>query len=146
MTSKQWIILIVVAVVFAGGGFFGGIKYQQSKTPAAGARAFNAAGTAGFALRRGAGGAGGTNAGFANGQVLNVDQGSITIKLQNGGSQNVVLAPSTQYRKAVDGTSADVIVGSQVTITGTTNSDGSLTAQSVQIRPASSTPEGLPAK
>lgn len=31
MTSKQWIILIVVAVVFAGGGFFGGMKYQASK-------------------------------------------------------------------------------------------------------------------
>ncbi len=65
---------------------------------------------------------------------------TITVKNMVGGSQVVVLAPSTQYRKAVDGTSTDVAVGSMVTITGATNSDGSLTAQSVQIRAASSTP------
>jgi Domain of unknown function (DUF5666) len=142
MNTKQWVTLIVVAVVFAGGGFFGGMKYQQSKTPSFAARAGGPSGAAGFAGRRT--GSGGSNMGFANGQVLSADQNSITIKLQNGGSQNVVLAPSTTYRKAVDGTSSDVIVGSQVTVTGTTNSDGSLTAQSVQIRAASSTPPGLP--
>ena len=138
MNTKQWVTLIVVAVVFAGGGFFGGMKYQQSKTPAVAART----GAAGFAGRRT--GSGGANMGFANGQVLSADQNSITVKLQNGGSQNVILAPSTTYRKAVDGTISDVAVGSQVTVTGTTNSDGSLTAQSVQIRSASSTPPGLP--
>ena len=144
MNSKQWITLIVVAVVFAGGGFFAGLKYQQSKTPAAAARNFGGAGSAAVAGRRGT--AGGANMGFANGQVLSVDNNSITIKLQNGGSQNVVLAPSTQYRKAVDGTSGDITVGSQVTITGTANSDGSLTAQSVQIRSASSTPPDMPTR
>lgn len=142
MNTKQWITLIVVAVIFAGGGFFGGIKYQQSKTPSFTARAGGPTGAAGFAGRRT--GSGGGNMGFANGQVLSVDNNNITIKLQNGGSQNVVLAPSTQYRKAVDGTNSDVAVGSQVTVTGTTNSDGSLTAQSVQIRSASSTPAGMP--
>jgi len=142
MNTKQWVTLIVVAVVFAGIGFFGGIKYQQSKTPAVAARTGGGAGAAGFAGRRT--GTAGANMGFANGQVLSVDQNSITVKLQNGGSQNVILAPSTTYRKAVDGTISDVAVGSQVTVTGTTNSDGSLTAQSVQIRAASSTPPGLP--
>lgn len=75
--------------------------------------------------------------------MLSVNGNTITVKLASGGSQVAVLAPSTQYRKAVDGTSADVAVGSQVTITGTTNSDGSLTAQSVQIRTASSTSPGM---
>jgi hypothetical protein len=142
MNTKQWVILIVVAVVFAGGGFFGGMKYQASKTPAVTARS-GAAGAAGaFAGRRAAGG--GAAGSFINGQVLSVNGSTITVTLANGGSQVAVLAPSTQYRKAVDGTSADVSVGSQVTITGTSNSDGSLTAQSVQIRTASSTPPGIP--
>ena len=141
MNTKQWVILIVVAVIFAGGGFFGGIKYQASKTPAVAART-GAAGAPGFAGRRGAGGA--VAGSFINGSVLSVSGSTITVKLTSGGSQVAVLAPSTQYRKAVDGTSADVTVGSQVTITGTTNSDGSLTAQSVQIRTASSTPPGTP--
>ncbi len=143
MTSKQWIILIVVAVVFAGGGFFGGMKYQASKTPAVAVRTSTAgaAGAAGaFAGRRSGTGA---NASFISGDVLSVNGNTITVKLASGGSQVAVLAPSTQYRKAVDGTSADVAVGSQVTITGTTNSDGSLTAQSVQIRTASSTSPGM---
>ena len=141
MTSKQWIILVVVAVVFAGGGFFGGIKYQQTKTPAGGAR---------LAFTRGAGGPGGFggrggNAGsFVNGQVLSVDSNTITVKNMTGGSQVVVLAPSTQYRKAVDGSASDVTTGSMITVTGTSNSDGSLTAQNVQIRTGSSTPQGLP--
>jgi hypothetical protein len=136
MNTKQWVILIVVAVVFAGGGFFGGMKYQQSKTPV------RAAGAAGFAARRtGTGAAAGS---FVSGQVLSVDSNTITVKLQNGGSQNVILAPSTQYGKMVAGTSADVVVGTSVIATGSTNSDGSVTAQNVQIRTASSTPTGFP--
>jgi len=51
MNTKQWVTLIVVAVVFAGIGFFWRDKIQQSKTPRlrqepAGGRA------AGFAGRR----------------------------------------------------------------------------------------------
>src|ERR1700690_11477 len=100
MNTKQWVTLVVVAIVFAGGGFFGGIKYQQSKTPAVVGRG----GGAGAFTRRG--GAGGGS--FINGQVLSVEGNSITVKLMNGGSQIAVLAPSTQYRKAVDGASSDV--------------------------------------
>jgi hypothetical protein len=139
MTGKQWVILVVVAVVFAGGGFFGGMKYQASKTPAPVSRS----GAAGAFAGRRAGGTGGANASFISGQVLSVNGSTITVQLMSGGSQVAVLAPSTQYRKAVDGSSSDVTVGSNVTITGTTNSDGSLTAQSVQIRTATSTPPGI---
>jgi len=142
MNSKQIVSLVVVAVVFAGGGFFGGMKYQQSKAPAPGAGRGQFAGQ-GFGGRGGRGGANGMA--FANGQVMSVDNGTLTVKLMNGGSQIVVLAPSTQYRKAVDGTAADVAVGKQITATGSQNPDGSLTAQSVQIRnmaqSATSTPQ-----
>lgn len=137
MNSKQIVILVVVAVVFGGGGFFGGMKYQASKTPTMTIRGGGPGGT--FAGRRG----GPNGASFLNGQVASINGSTATIKLMNGGSQIVVLAPSTAYRKAVDGTAADMAVGSNVTITGTSNSDGSLTAQSVQIRSASSTMPGF---
>lgn len=128
MNTKQIVSLIAVAVVFAAGGFFGGMKYQQSKAPAPRGQF---AGGAGFGNRGGRGANGGA---FANGQVMSVDNGTITLKLINGGSQIIILAPSTQFRKAVDGTAADVAVGKQITVTGSQNSDGSLTAQSVQVR------------
>ena len=137
MDKKNIVIVVVVALVFASGGFFGGMKYQQSKTPTRGGGQF--AFGAGGQRRAGAAGMG-----FVNGEVISQDTNSITVKNQNGGSQIVILAPSTTYRKAVDGTSGDVTTGKMVTVTGSTNSDGSLTAQNVQIRDASSTPIGFP--
>ncbi len=142
MTSKQIVTLVVVAVVFGGGGFFGGVKYQESKTPTVAARTGAGAGAAGgFAGRRTGGG--GSAASFVSGQVLSVTSNTITVKNMAGGSEIVILAPSTQYRKAVDGTVSDVTVGSQVTVTGNTDSTGSLTAQSVQIRTGTSTPPSM---
>jgi hypothetical protein len=141
--NKQIAIYAAIFIVAAGGGFMGGMKYQQSKTPASVAGRTGAGGAGGF----GGGGRrfGGANGGsFVNGQVLSKDNNSITVKNMAGGSQIVILGSSTQYRKAVDGTATDVIVGGAVTVTGTTNSDGSLTAQSVQIRSASSTPPNFP--
>lgn len=125
-----------MALVFAGGGFYGGMKYQQSKTPVR-----TAGGAAGAFARRT--GAGGNGASFVSGEVLSVDSNTITVKLQNGGSQNVILAPSTQYGKMVSGSSTDVAVGTSIIATGSSNSDGSITAQNVQIRTSTSTPAGF---
>ena len=139
MNQKQIVSMLVVAVIFAAGGFFGGMKYQQNKTPAIAVR--GQGGNPGGQGRRFGGPNGGS---FVGGEVLSTGTNTMTVKNMNGGSQIVILAPSTQYRKAVDGTAADVAVGGQVTVTGTTNSDGSLTAQSVQIRTNTSTPPGFP--
>jgi hypothetical protein len=140
MTSKQWIILIAVAVVFAGGGFFGGMKYEQSKKTVLGV-----AGQRGQMFQQN-GGAGRNAAGsqFINGEVLSKDDKSFTVKTQNGSSKIVFYSGTANINKTIGGTADDITVGKQITVTGTTNSDGSLTAQSVQIRAASSTPLGIP--
>lgn len=128
--------MVVVALVVGGLGFFGGIRYTQAKRTAQVASARTGAG---FAGRRG-----GSGGGFTGGQIISKDDKSITIKTNNGGSMIVFVSPSTQIAKSVSGALTDLATGQNVTVTGTTNSDSSLTAQMVQIRPAGTTPPGQP--
>ena len=132
--QKQILTGVVVAILFAGLGFWGGTAYAGHQR--AGAR-----GGAGFAGRA----AGGSRAGsFVSGSIVSQDNNSVTVQSMNGSSKIVFLSGSTQILKSTSGTSSDLSSGTNVIITGTTNSDGSLTAQTVQIRPAGqSGPQGF---
>ena len=124
-------ILVILAIVIAGGSFYGGVMYAKSQISAAATAA-----RAGFAGRTGrAGGAAG--AGFVSGNVIAKDASSITLQIpNNGGSKIIFYSTSTQIGKFTSGTADDLTNGTTVMVTGTTNSDGSVTAQSIQIRPA----------
>lgn len=127
--------IIITSVIVAIIAFYGGMKYGQSSAQTGQPR------TGQFAGRNVAGGM--RNAGgFTGGEVLSKDENSLTIKLRTGGSMIVLYSSSTQIQKSAPGTISDVNVGEQVTIIGSSNADGSLTAQSIQIRPdmASSSP------
>ena len=127
--------LIVVAVLIGAGSFYGGMQYQKSQQPTP--QAQRGAGNGGG--QRGAGGLGGVRGGmgggFISGEVLSKDAQSITVKLRDGSSKIVFFASSTAVGKMDAGSIADVAQGTQVTITGTTNNDGSVTASNIQIRP-----------
>lgn len=129
--NKNLLITSLVVLVVAGGvGFYGGMKYQQSKVPT---RQFgNFAGRTGG----GTGGTGGNNA-FrpVNGQILSVGNNTMTVKLNDGSSKVVILTSTTQINKAAQGTTSDLTAGTTVSVFGQTNSDGSVTAQSVQLNP-----------
>ena len=139
------IIGTVVAVILLGGAFWAGMSYgkSQSATPAGtqfGAGNFSSGGAGGFGGGTG-GNAGGmrmgrSGGGFATGQVVASDANSVTIKLASGSTQIVLVGTSTQVLKSTLGNISDLAAGTNVTVMGATNSDGSLTAQSIQIRPA----------
>ena len=130
MSKKHTIITTGAAIVFAAAGFFGGIKYQQAKAAKMfSARAGQFNGQAGGAGRRG-----GQGGDFVGGSVISKDEKSITVKAQDGGSKIVLLAPSTSIGKTATGTVEDLTIGAMVIVSGSANSDGSVTASNIQIR------------
>lgn len=132
------IAAIIIMIVIGGGAFYGGTTYQKSQTAKTRASiAGRAPGQVGANGTNRAGQFGGAGARPISGQVISLSDTTATIKLKDGSSRIVVLAGSTTYGKSTVGTKTDLAQGSQVMVVGTQNSDGSLTAQSVQISPAS---------
>lgn len=151
--NKLIVIVIATAVVVGGGAFFGGMKYAESKNPRSrvsqadfqnlqnlspeerqqGLQELNANAGAGF---RGGSGGGqrGIGGGFTAGEIIAKDDKSVTVKLQDGGSKIVFLSDSTEITKSAEGTLGDLEVGKNISVNGTANSDGSVTAQSIQLR------------
>lgn len=77
-----------------------------------------------------------TGGGFTAGKIISISGDSMTIQsMQSSSTEIVLLSNAIQIEKTVSGTQSDLTPGTSVVITGSTNSDGSLTAQSVQIRP-----------
>lgn len=137
MKNKSWIITVVVAVAVGVGGFFGGLEYQKSKAPTfPGAGNLTAAQRAQFGDRAGRGGAPG-GGGFVSGQIISKDDKSITIKDQTGSTKIVYFSDSTKVSKQADGSAGDLNKDLNVSVSGKSNSDGSIAADTISIRPAS---------
>jgi len=124
-------VLIVVMVIIVGGGaFYGGMKYDQNQASSKSTTAFQQ-------FRNGAGGRrGGLGGEFVNGEVISKDDQSVTIKLRDGGSKIVFLSDSTEISRFTAGALSDLEVGNNIIVNGTANSDGSVTAQAIQLRPS----------
>ncbi|MDO8582157.1 MAG: hypothetical protein Q7S16_04775, partial [bacterium] len=136
------IIPIVLGFIIVGGtAFYAGMRYDQSKSASARqARGQQFGGGTGNGGMRGAGasqaGVRGGSGGLVAGEILSKDDKSITVKLRDGGSKIVFLSGTTQVMKTGTGSVQDLAVGEQVTVMGSANTDGSVNAESVQIRPA----------
>ncbi len=150
--KKSIIIFIVVIAVVGGGAFYGGIQYGKSQ----GGNGFAnlsaeqrqarmqqmGANVGSFRNGNSRGGAG-----FVNGDIISKDNQSITIALRSlgqnssenqnnqAGSKIVFFSTSTQVSKFSAGNLDDLVIGSSITVNGTNNQDGSITAQIIQIRP-----------
>ncbi|HSX18772.1 MAG TPA: DUF5666 domain-containing protein [Candidatus Saccharimonadales bacterium] len=130
INANTILIAVLVALVVGGAAFFGGMKYQQSKRMAGGQ----------FGARQGANGqrqgpgGNGNNRPIA-GQITAIADNSITVKLMDGTSKIVILSDSTSINKAATATKGDLTNGENVAVFGMTNTDGSVTAQNIQLNP-----------
>ena len=140
MGKTNLVIALSAAIIIASaGGFYGGMQYEASKSPLAdfqknGTGAMRFQGAAG----QGAGGgrmAAGNSGGFVVGEILKKDDKTVTVKLSDGGSKTVYIADATTVSKSVDGGKDDLSQGVNVMVQGTANSDGSVLAEVIQIRP-----------
>ena len=140
---KKYTQIIIVAVVIALASFYGGMRYGKHSggVAAAGGFSANARGERmgqGGGFGGGAGGAirqGGMIGGITVGEIMVRDDKSITVALRDGGSKIVFFSSSTKIVKSVAGSPDDLATGLQITATGAANSDGSITSDSIQIRP-----------
>lgn len=142
MSKKISIVILVVVVAVVC--FYAGIKYQGSKALDLEAMMLDRfsqgqpAGdhTTGMGAGRFSAMAGG---GFTAGKIISKDDQSITVELMGtdgeSGSKIVFFSESTNITKTAEGAADDLSVDTQVMVTGTVNQDGSITAQTIQIRP-----------
>jgi len=128
--QKNIIISVIITLIVAGGlGFYGGDVYGASHAASAAKGAFGGAGRSGFT--RGA--AGGS---AVSGSILSQDANSLTVSTTGGSSKIVFVSASTTVLKTTSGSMSDLSTGTNITVIGTSNSDGSVTATSIQVRPA----------
>lgn len=138
---KKYITLTIIFVIIVGGGmFYGGMQYGTSKTKADQMASRGNFGGGNGGQRGPQGGQnGGQRAngggGFINGDILSKDDTSITVKSQDGSSKIIFFSDSTMIGKAAAGSVSDLNVGEQVMVNGKANSDGTIAAQNIQIRP-----------
>jgi len=127
-------VLAILIVVAGVGGFFGGMKFQQGKTPTR---------QNGFQGRFGQGqgqNGQGANIKSVRGQIISADDKSITVKAQDGSTTIVILSASANITQSTSASKSDLATGKEVAIFGTGNSDGSVTAQSIQLNPQNMRP------
>ncbi len=129
------ILIFIIALVIGGGSFFAGTAYQKSKTPS-----FEGMSREGMMGRNGSSDHQGSFRGGMVGQgmpvageIIDRDDESITVKLQDGGSKIVFVSDETSVRKTDEGNMNDLSTGAQVMVFGSENDDGSFTATNIQI-------------
>lgn len=125
--SKLSLYLIIFGVVIAVGSFYAGVSYQASKTPTTPSQFTRGRFNGNNSVARPNGQA------FFHGEILSLTDGQLTLKLEDNSSKLIFIGERTQYLKSDLGSINDLSQGSSITVIGSANNDGSITAQTIQI-------------
>jgi len=119
---------ILIAVISLGVGFYAGSFYQKNQQQSR----FSQFGTRNFSGQN-QGGRFGMGTRPISGQIIKKETDSITVKTQNGSTRIVFFTEKTSIGKITKTTTEDLKENETVFIIGQENSDGSITAQNIQI-------------
>ena len=129
--KRRWITPALAVVAALAIGLFGGILISHnssSATTQAGQRGTFAGGTSGTEGGFGGAAAGG---GFTAGTIESVDGDTITLKLTDGSTVKVTSSDSTTVTKSDSASVSDLKKGETITVVGTKDSSGNVTATTV---------------
>jgi hypothetical protein len=128
--NKKTISIVICAIIVVGAvSFYAGSSFYKNKQPV---RDQNFMVNGNNFAGRGGNIRGGNN--FTGGKVISKDDKSITVQARDGSSKIIFFTANTPVMKMVAGVSGDISVGQDLTIAGTANPDGSISAESIQIR------------
>jgi len=140
MKNKQMhiITMVVLLIVIGAGSFFVGTKYQQRKSVSN----FRQQITGGQGQGRNAQNTDlarnrGQVPGFRQtiGEIISVDDKSITVKMTDGSSKIVLISDSTTINQSTTAAKTDLKVGINVAVNGDQNTDGSVSGRNIEINP-----------
>lgn len=132
------ILAVVIAVLFAVGGFFAGTHVQKLRTGRTLIMGGNFQRGQEIGQRFDGQARGGNQASMVgykptSGEVISVDASSVTVKLVDGSTKVILLSDNTQVNKTDEATREDIKTGETITVFGTINTDGSVVAQNIQL-------------
>lgn len=132
--KKNIILFIIIIIAVGAGSFYGGLKYGQSRRSTDFQNFRNLSPEVRQQMMNAGNRAASQNGGnFINGEIISKDNQTLTVKLRDGGSKIVILSGSTEIGKLATGTAEDLAIGKTIMVSGQSNDDGSVTAQSIQI-------------
>jgi hypothetical protein len=143
---QMWTVGAVVVIAVGLGCLFGGKAWGDSGSPntdgqfprngAAMGRGDGPMPSGGFAGRNGGG--------MVSGSIIAVDSNSITIQTPDGNTKIVLFGASAAISLVTQGSAADLTTGANVVVSGTTNTDGTVTATSIRLGDSLSVAPGAP--
>ncbi len=135
MKKNNYGITIIVVIIVGAIAFFGGIKYQETKTPSAMGGEQISLGMKGGEQSQGGEKRTFKMGGATIGEIINVVGNSVTVKLEDGSSKIVNLSDKTTISKTATASATELQAGEKIAAFGASNSDGSITAQNIQLNP-----------
>lgn len=133
--NKQILIFISITLIIASGMFFGGIQFQKNKSSSMFSNIKNGQFSRPDLQQNNNKKMNGIGFGnMTNGQILSIEENSIILKTQIGGSKIVNITDETKINKSINASIADLVKDLNVIVSGKINADNTITAESIEIK------------